>query len=144
MQVNAERKGCPQGQATMSNIQRQEVPRPIPVGGQILILDNVFEVAAHTADKNGRTIEVPGKCLGKATTQPSAVARTTAAPRPCGRRRRTARGDYRRFQHKPPPLVIHEEPASLSVWMIRLVIVALVVAGLWLWNLGAEQRKWES
>ena len=42
-----------------------------PVGGTIVLMGSVFEVVAHTTDRNGNAVEVPGKCLGttKASTR---------------------------------------------------------------------------
>ena len=127
----------------MSNKQPQEATPLVPVGGQIILLDNVFEVVAHTTDKNGRAVEVPGRCLGKAPTQSSAATRTAAAPRPRGRRSRAARGDYRRFRQRPPELKIVNEPWTAGQWGALIVVLTLIVAGPWLYNAGAEQRKWE-
>jgi hypothetical protein len=124
-----------------------------------------FEVVDHTTDARGNTVEVPGKCLGKApkksnkhsgqrmadaptlntATAPSlpAVPLTPAAPRQPKPRRRPPRRDYRRFPQKPPPLVIVNEPWTAGQWAALIVVLALVVAGLWLSSAGAEQKKWE-
>jgi len=151
-------------------------PPLVPIGGQIELLGMTFEVVDHTTDARGNTIEVPGKCLGKApkksnkhsgqrmadaptlntATAPSlpAVPLTPAAVQPPAtqpaaprqrtpRRAKAARRDYRRFPQKPPPLVIVNEPWTAGHWAALIVVLALVVAGIWLSSAGAEQKKWE-
>jgi hypothetical protein len=75
------------------------------------------------------------------------VASPQAAPsasyRPGAKPHRRTRGGYRRYRPKPPPLVIHQEPASLGVWLCRLAVAALVAAALWFWSAGSEQKKWD-
>jgi hypothetical protein len=77
--------------------------------------------------------------------KPRSVDRRSPAPAkahyaPRNRQRRYS-GGY--FQPKPPPLVIHQEPASLGVWICRVAVAALVAAAIWFYNQGNEQRKWE-
>jgi hypothetical protein len=67
---------------------------------------------------------------------------TSSQPRPA-RRQRKPRSVCRRFQRKPPPLVIVNEPWGVGEWLALIVVMALVVAGLWLWGAGSEQRKWD-
>ena len=71
---------------------------------------------------------------------------TPAAPRQRKPRRTPAqRYEYRRSRRqKPPPLVIVNEPWTVGQWGALIVVLALIVAGLWLYNAGAEQKKWDS
>jgi len=128
----------------MSNEQSQEAPPLVPVGGRIVLLENVFAVVAHTTDKNGRAVEVPGRCVGKAPTQSSAAIRTAASPRSRKAARFTPAHRYaQRHQSKPPPLKLVYEPMSAAAVWGWVVVLVLIVAGLWLYNAGSEARKWE-
>jgi hypothetical protein len=127
----------------MSNEQPQEARRLVSVGGRIVLLENVFEVIAHTTDKNGRAVEVPGRCLGKAPAQSSAATRTAASPRSRKARFTPAQRYAQRHQPKPPPLKLVYEPMSAAAVWGWVVVLALIVAGLWLYNAGSEARKWE-
>jgi hypothetical protein len=160
----------------------------VPIGQEIVLAGYKFIVVGHTTDRNGRQVEIPGACTGKAsrgdiaaqskrtrhsvaavpsatatsapTTEPSppntplsATPRDAAKPRSVeGRSPAPARSYYEPrnrqrtqsgFQPKPPPLVIHQEPASLGVWICRVAVAALVAAAIWFYNQGNEQRKWE-
>ena len=85
---------------------------------------------------------LPAVPLTPAAVQPPATQ--PAAPRQrTPRRAKAARRDYRRFPQKPPPLVIVNEPWTAGQWAALIVVLALVVAGLWLSSAGAEQKKWE-
>lgn len=140
-------------------------PPLAPIGGTIELAGHLFEVTGHATDRLGRPCEVPGRCLGKATKQtkraghsvvatpqtpsvsaptaPSSPPLTPSSPRKA-RRPRASHSSYGRYRPKPPPLVIHQEPASLGVWLCRLAVAALVVAALVLWGQGSEARKWRT
>ncbi|MEI8371851.1 MAG: hypothetical protein WCJ35_03345 [Planctomycetota bacterium] len=62
---------------------------------------------------------------------------------PHARRSSQPRGDYRHFRQKPPPLIIVNEPWTAANWAALIVVLALVVAGIWLSNVGAEQRRFD-
>jgi hypothetical protein len=81
--------------------------------------------------------------MAHAPTAQSSPPLTPVSPRKA-RRAKAARGDYRRFRQKPPPLVIVNEPWTAGEWGALIVVLALIVAGLWLYNAGAEQRKWDN
>jgi hypothetical protein len=144
----------------------QPAPPLVPIGGTIELAGHLFEVTAHTTDAKGRATEVPGRCVGRAPkapkpnthagpraavgpalpaphapTQPS-VQPTPAMPTRKARKHRAPRGDYRRFNRKPPPLVIVNEPWRTSQWCALIVVLALIVAGIFFWNQGVEQKKW--
>ena len=83
----------------------------------------------------------PAPPLSSAT-QPTAPRRQKAR-----RFKATPRGGYRgyqRFQKKPPPLVIHQESWSTANWVALIAVITLIVAGIWLSNVGNEQAKWRS
>ena len=132
----------------------------------------LFEVAITTTDANGNSVAIPGKCLGRApkslepkSPEPNkrsgqaAVAltpsmahapATPAPPTTPPRRKAKARGN-RRWRPRwnaafrgPPPLVIKQEPMSAGAVWGWVVVLALVVAGIWLLNSGSEQKKWDS
>ena len=160
-----------------------------PIGGEIILMGYRFEVASHSFDRNGRPVEVPGTCRGRATkeqiaeqanrnkpTGPVAVvparpvthaptssrpltSAVTTAITPTPARQQKARkykarprggnggggyGGYSRFQPKPPPLIIHQEPWTAGQWGALIVVLGLIVAGLWLANAGSEDAKWKS
>jgi hypothetical protein len=141
-------------------------PPLVPVGGEIILVGHRFEVVGHSVDKNGNAVEVPGKHLGPApkasktrrTVQSVAIAPALpianaptaecspplTPPRPRkARRPRASRGDCRRFQPKPRPIVVVNEPWSARQWLGLIVVLALIVAGIWFSNQGSEARKWE-
>ena len=149
----------------MTPQQPQAAPPLVPVGGEMILLGHRFQVVGHSMDKNGNAVEIPGKHLGPAPrqskragqaavapTEPTAHAPTSgpqltppAAPRRLKPRRYKApRGDCRRFQKKPPPLVIVNEPWTLANWVGLIVVLALIVAAIWLSSAGSEQHKWDS
>jgi hypothetical protein len=39
-------------------------------------------------------------------------------------------------------LVLVNEPWTAGQWLALIVVLALVVAALWLWSTGSESRKW--
>jgi len=151
--------------------QPQPGPPLTPIGGEIILMGYRFRVAAHSFDHKGHPVEVPGACIGRASkeqiaeqnkpaghnvpitlNQPMAHARTaepsrqiTPAPRrQKPRRYKASRGDWRRFQKRPPPLKIVYEPTSAAAIWGWVVAIALVVAGIWLYNSGSEQAKWKT
>lgn len=143
----------------------------VPIGSEIILAGHRFEVVSHATDRFGRPCEVPGRCLGKASREqiaaqtkragqnvvaapqaPSACSPTvspsppnTPARKPRQRHRRVRQGRQgsQPYQKKPPPLVIHEEPASIAGKLVTLAIVLVLAAIVWFWSQGSQQAKWE-
>jgi hypothetical protein len=116
----------------------------MPTGEQFVAQGCIFEIQA---DGKGKLLRVATAADLKTIKTTSVAPASPAKPRTHrpGRPRKVHRpyhGGYHRFQPKPPPLVIHEEPPSLSVWLCRLAFAALVVAGLVLWGMKSEAEKW--
>ena len=52
-------------------------------------------------------------------------------------------GEATALQRKPPPLIIVNEPWGVGQWLALIVVLVLIVAGIWIYNAGAEQKKWD-
>jgi hypothetical protein len=131
-------------------------PEPVTPSGTMELAGCLFEVAGITTDRNGRQCEIPGRYLRRVTreeiarqakrsgqaanvpTAPQTPAPTASPPPQPTSPRRTARRPrpdyYRRLPRRPPPLVIHNEPASLSVWLCRVAVVIGAIVLLILYN----------
>ena len=106
-----------------------------------------FEVLGKAPKQNMRTGQSVADALNIATAiAPTAQSSPLLTPRRQrkARRPRATRGGYQRFRPKPPPLVIVNEPWTAGQWLALIVVLALIVAGLWFYNEGGEQRKWQS
>jgi len=78
------------------------------------------------------------------TTQQAKPQQAMQQAKPRAIRRHYSRRHYPQFPQKPPPLKIVNEPWPLCNWIALIVVLALVVAGIWLSNAGSERTKWDS
>ena len=145
--------------------QQSNDPPLVPVGGEIVLVGHRFQVIAHSIDKNGRPVEVPGKHLGPAPREkrnkhsgqrmaeaptistaiaPSLPAVPLKSPRLRKARRSRPGGSYHRYQPKPRPITIVNEPWGAGQWLALIIVLALIVAGIWFSNQGSEAKKWQS
>ncbi len=109
----------------------QLAPPLTPIGGRYIYAGYIFKCAHALPTANAPTAQ-------------SSPPFTPASPRPRkARRTRTARGDYPRFHRRPPPLVIVNEKWTAAEWLSLIIVLALAVAGIWLWSSGTEARKWK-
>ena len=77
----------------------------------------------------------------------SAVSPAPARPRKARSQSTARRTPAQRWQpryQKPPPLIVKTEPMSAGAVWGWVVAIALVVAGIWLMNVGNEEAKWRS
>lgn len=51
----------------MSTVRTPSAPPLVAIGGELILAGHRFEVVGHTTDRYGRAVEVPGKCLGRAS-----------------------------------------------------------------------------
>ena len=153
--------------ASMTPNQPQAAPPLVPVGGEIILGGYRFEVVAHTTDKDGKAVELPGRALGRAPKAPKqnklagqavvvpalpvthaltpSQPKSTPRPRKARAPRRTpAQRWVQQHQPKPPPLVVVNEPWGAGQWFGLLAVLTLIVAAIWLSNQGSEAKKWES
>jgi hypothetical protein len=60
------------------------------------------------------------------------------------RRTGRTRASYPRFQPKPKPIVVINEPWGVWQWLGLIAVLGLIAAIVWFFNQGSEARKWET
>ena len=109
----------------------QLAPPLTPIGGRYIYAGYIFECAARFTY---------GECAHRTvqsalyTSLPATAQGPPDAPVP---------GRLPRFHRRPPPLVIVNEKWTAAEWLSLIIVLALAVAGIWLWSSGTEARKWK-